>query len=389
MNELEKLIAQRNKAIANMRTLMDTGIETEEDEATFERYEAEEVKLSKNIARAEKLAETEQAMAVVRETPTVTTPKNGVVVVGEEEFRLTDAFATYLRDPAVNVDSKTRAVLNTLVNAEGGYLVPEVFMTNIIDKLLEVSVMRQNSTVIRTLSTTNIPLGAGRPTFAIIAENGTYPQTDASFGQAVLGAYKIGGIIKASDELIQDAFTNIEAYITKLSVEGIEDAEEAYFTTGTGTAQAQGIVTGSDLGHTTVAVAAVTFDEVKTFLYSVKAPYRKNGKIMMNSQTELALSLIKDTTGQYLWRESIEAGKPNTILGYPVIINEKIDDLGTGNKFMIFGDINYYQIADRGQMAIKRLDELYSADGQVGYRVDKRSDAKLLVTEAVKHMANA
>ena len=63
--------------------------------------------------------------------------------------------------------------------------------------------------------------------------------------------------------------------------------------------------------------------------------------------------------------------------------------LGTGNKFMLFGDFKYYEIGDRGQMEIKRLDELYSATGEVGFRVNKRSDARLIVTEAVKHMKNA
>jgi len=387
MEKLLKLKARKALLIADMRALNDA--ETFDKEA-FDKNEEEVRTLTADIEREERLIKMEEDSKRVDDVPAIVVAQPAAKVeINEEEFRLTEAFATYLRDPAVNVDNKTRAVLNTLVAAEGGYLVPEVFMTNIIDKLLDVSVMRQNSTVIRTASTTNIPLGDGRPTFAIIAENGLYGQTDASFGQAVLGAYKIGGIIKASDELIQDAFTNIEAYITKLSVEGLADAEEAYFTTGTGSSQAHGIVTASDLGKTTAAIAAVTLDEVIDFIASVKAPYRKNGKLMMNSSTESAIRKLKDTAGQYLWQPSLQVGVPNTFDGYPIIINEKIDSMGTGNKFMTFGDMSYYQIADRGQMAIKRLDELYSANGQVGYRVDKRSDAELLVTEAVKHMINA
>lgn len=360
------------------------------DQVAYDAANEETNRLKAQIERETNLAKQEDEMGKVEDVPTVVNvERDAKVIVDEKEFRLTEAFATYLRDPAVNVDHKTRAVLNTLVNAEGGYLVPEVFMTNIIDKLLEKSVMRQNATVVRTTSTTNIPLGDGRPTFAIIAENGAYPQTDASFGQAVLGAFKIGGIIKASDELIQDAFTNIEAYITKLSVEGIADAEEVYFTTGTGTGQAQGIVTGSELGKTTVATAAVTLDEVIDLIYSVKAVYRMNSKLMMNSQTEKAIRKLKDTNGQYLWAPSLVAGIPNTFDGYPIIINEKMASIGTGNKFMLFGDFMYYQIADRGQMAIKRLDEKYADAGQIGYRIDKRADARLIVTEAVKHMINA
>ncbi len=385
MEKLNKLKARKVAVIAAMRALNDA----ETFNATeYEAHEAEVRTLDAEIARETNLMAMEEANKRVDDIPMVEAPK-ARVIVNDEEFRLTDAFATYLRNPAVNVDTKTRAILNTLVGSEGGYLVPEVFMTNIIDKLQEVSVMRQNSTVVRTVSTTNIPLGNGRPTFAIIAENGAYPQTDVSFAQAVLGAFKIGGIIKASDELLQDAFTNVQAYITKLSVEGIADAEERYFTTGTGTGQAQGIVTASTLGVTTVAVAAVTLDEVINLIYSVKAPYRMNSKLMMNSTVELALRKLKDTAGQYLWQPSLQVGTPNTFDGYPIIINEKMAGLGTGNKFMLFGDFKYYEIGDRGQMEIKRLDELYSATGEVGFRVNKRSDARLIVTEAVKHMKNA
>ena len=389
MNELEKLIAQRNKAIANMRTMLDSGLNTPEDEATYERYEKEEQNLSKNISRAEKLAETEKVMAEVRETPTVATQTQREVPTEEKDAEYKRGFESMLRSGIHDLDAQTRAVLNTGVAAEGGYLVPEVYVTTVINKLLERSVMRQNSTVVRTTSTTNIPLGDGRPTFSIIAENGAYPDTDASFAQKVLNAYKLGGTIKVSDELLMDSFTNIETYLTGLITEGIADAEETYFTTGTGTGQSEGIITGSALGKTTVAIAAVTTDEVLDFIYSVNAVYRVNGKLMMNSQTELALRKLKDTNGQYLWQPSLLVGAPNVFDGKPIIINEKMPSIGTGNKFMGFGDMSYYQIADRGGIEIKRLGELYAANGQVGYRTNKRFDAKLLISETYKHMANA
>ena len=63
--------------------------------------------------------------------------------------------------------------------------------------------------------------------------------------------------------------------------------------------------------------------------------------------------------------------------------------IGTGNKFAGFGDMSYYQIADRGGIEVKRLNELYAANGQVGYRTNKRSDAKLLIQETYKYMINA
>ncbi len=388
--KLQELLSQRDRLIANMRTMLDAGIKTAEDDATYSRYEKEEVELEKQIQRAEKLEKTEAVMREVVETPVVTKPESRAEDKrAEDKKRYTEAFETLLRTPMMNLDSQTRAVLNTGTGSEGGYLVPEEYLTTVINKLLDINVMRQISDVIRTQSTTNIPLGDGRPSFAIIAENGAYGTTDASFGQVVLGAYKLGGIIQASDELVQDAFIDIQSYLTNLIVDGVADAEETYFTTGTGTGQAQGITIGGSLGKTTVAVGAVTIDEMLDLEYSLKSPYRMNAGFVMNSNTELALRKLKDSQGQYLWEQSLQVGAPNVFDGKAININEKMPDLGTGNKFAAFGDFSYFKIADRGGLEIKRLDELYAANGQTGWRISKRFDSRVTQSEAIKYAQNA
>ncbi|MCP4320349.1 MAG: phage major capsid protein, partial [Alteromonadales bacterium] len=130
-------------------------------------------------------------------------------------------------------------------------------------------------------------------------------------------------------------------------------------------------------------------DEVLEFIASVKAGYRKNGKLMMNSQTELALRKIKDSNGQYLWEKSLQIGGPSSFDGKSILINESMPDLGAGKRFMGFGDMSYYTIADRGNMGILRMGEKYADFGQVGFRIDKRVDAKLTLPEAYKYMKNA
>jgi len=390
MPKLEELQEKKVQIVAGMRSALDN--EGAGSEETYQRLENDLDNIEKSIQREIKLSKVEEAFKEVREVPQVETPKtNNERKEVDSQKRYVDAFENMLRsNPNTNpMTSETRAVLNTGVGAEGGFLVPETYLTTVIDKLLEMNVMRQNSTVIRTMSTTNIPLGDSRPTFTEILENGAYPETDASFGQKVLGAKKLGGIIKASDELIADAFINLQTYLSGLISEGIAEVEENRFTVGNGTTQGEGIITGAALGKTTVAVAAVTLDEVIDLIYSVKAVYRKNGKLMMNSSTEKVIRKVKDTQGQYLWQPSLQIGVPNTFDGYPIIINEQMPSIGTGNKFMGFGDMKYFQIADRGGMEMKVLPELYAVNGQIGWRVSKRYDSKLLQSETYKYMANA
>jgi HK97 family phage major capsid protein len=388
MTYLEKLNDLQERKM-NLVTTMRSALDAEDvNEENYDNMERDLEKVEKEIKRVSKLKEVEDTMNEVRDEPIIANPdrENGKA---DSDAQYRDAFEQFLRTPLHDLESATRAVLNTGTGSEGGYLVPEEYLTTVINKLLDRNVVRQNATVMRTNSTTNIPLGDGRPSFSIIAENGAYGDTDASFGQVVLGAYKLGGIIKASDELLTDSFTDVQSYLTGLIVEGIADTEETYFTTGTGSSQPTGLLTGGTLGKTTAGAAAVTLDEMLDLKYALKAPYRMDAQFMMNSKTELAIRKLKDSNGQYLWQPSLQVGAPNTFDGKPILINEKMPDIGTGNKFMLFGNFSYFMIGDRGGLEVKRLNELYSANGQVGWRVSKRFDSKVTQAEAIQYMANA
>ena len=52
-----------------------------------------------------------------------------------------------------------------------------------------------------------------------------------------------------------------------------------------------------------------------------------------------------------------------------------------------FGDFGYYWIADRAARSIKRLNELYAKNDQVGFKCTQRVDGKLVLAEAVKALA--
>lgn len=61
--------------------------------------------------------------------------------------------------------------------------------------------------------------------------------------------------------------------------------------------------------------------------------------------------------------------------------------LAAGNKPVLFGDFNYYWIADRQGQTFKRLNELYAVTGQVGFLGSQRVDGKVILPEAIKMLA--
>ena len=54
------------------------------------------------------------------------------------------------------------------------------------------------------------------------------------------------------------------------------------------------------------------------------------------------------------------------------------------SKAIAFGDMSYYWIADRQGRSLKRLNELFAMNGQIGFLASQRVDGKLILPEAVK-----
>jgi HK97 family phage major capsid protein len=273
-------------------------------------------------------------------------------------------------------------------DSEGGFLVPDEYEQQLIQALEEVNVLRKICNVISTsYGDRKIPVVASHGSAAWMDEESAFTESDETFTQVTLSAYKVGTILKVSDELLNDAFFNLERYIASEFARRIGAAEEEAFLTGNGTNKPTGLLNstgGASLGVTAASPTAITMDELIDLYHSLKAPYRKNATFVVNDGTVKTIRKLKDGQGQYLWQPSVTAGTPDTILNRPVVTSQYMPTIGTGEKTILFGDFSYYWIADRQGRTFKRLNELYAANGQVGFLAWQRLDGKLILPEAVK-----
>ena len=194
-------------------------------------------------------------------------------------------------------------------------------------------------------------------------------------------------MIKVSEELLNDSVFDLESYIAREFARRIGTKEEEAFFTGDGTGKPLGILAasgGAETGVTAASDTAVTADELMDLFYSLKSPYRKNAVWILNDSTIKAIRKLKDNNGQYLWQPSLVAGTQDTILGRPVKTSAYMPAIAAGAKTIAFGDFSYYWIADRQGRSFKRLNELYAANGQVGFLGSQRVDGKMILPEAVK-----
>ncbi|WP_163526620.1 phage major capsid protein [Halobacillus ihumii] len=277
-------------------------------------------------------------------------------------------------------------------DANGGYLVPDEFERKLIQGLEEQNIMRQLATVITTSSgSREIPVESDYGTANWMGEKEQYTESDATFSQKVLSAHKAGTIMKVSEELLNDSAFNIDNYALNSFSKRFGNLEEAAFINGDGVGKPTGVIQSAQVGHTTATgqVASLIADDFIDLYHSLKRPYRRNASFLANDGTVKAVRKLKDSDGQYIWQPGLQAGEPDRVLSRPIYVGDDVPALGAGAKPLAFGDYSYYWIADRQGRVMQRLNELYAATGQVGFRMFERVDGKLILPEAVKVLQNA
>ena len=396
MSKILELREKRAKAWDAAKQFLDAkrgadGMLSEEDTATYDKMEQDVMNLGKEIERLERQAAIDAELSKATSTPL--TGKPGAKMGKDEKEKSGRASDEYKCSfwNAMRVKAPMPSVLNALqegTDSEGGYLVPDEFERTLVEALEEENVFRTLAHVIRTSSgDRKIPVVASKGSASWVDEEGAYQESDDAFSQVSIGAYKLGTMIKVSEELLADSVFDLEAYISKEFARRIGAREEESFFNGDGKGKPLGILAaagGAEVGVTAASATAITADEVIDLFYSLKAPYRKNAVWVLNDATVKQIRKLKDSTGQYLWQPSLVAGTPDTILGRPVKTSAFMPTAAAGAKTIAFGDFKYYWIADRQGRTFKKLSELYAANGQVGFMGTQRVDGKLILPETIK-----
>lgn len=366
-----------NKAKAFLDSHREEGVLSAEDDAVYARMEKELDDLAKEIQRQEKLEAYEKEMAKNITTPLTTKPNNEVPV--EKKGRASDAYKKAMIDAMRCNFKRVSNVLQEGVDADGGYLVPEEYDKRIIDILSEENIMRKLGTTITTSGQHKINIAATKPAAAWIEEGGALQFSDATFSQILLDAHKLHVAIKITEELLYDNAFNLESYIVTEFGKAIANAEEDAFLNGDGTGKPLGLFAKTGGGTKAASTAAPTADDFIALIYALKRPYRKNASFIINDKNIALLRQLKDNNGAYMWQPSVQAGEPDTFLGYKLYTSQFAP-----TNAVAFGDYRYYNIGDRGTRSWQELRELFAGNGMIAYVAKERVDGKLILPEAVQ-----
>jgi HK97 family phage major capsid protein len=223
----------------------------------------------------------------------------------------------------------------------------------------------------------------------------TLTQTELTFGQFALDAYKFtSGSIICPTELLQDSIIDMEAFVIKQLTTRMWRGLNAQWTTGTGSTAINGVVTAATYAAIpSTDNTTVSRNNIVDLQHSVNSIYRPGAKYMMNDATLLAIKKLAFGTSddRPLWQSGMAFNAPDTLEGFPYIINPDVASMEAGAKPLLFGDFSNYYIREIAEWRILRLAELYALSDQIGFVVFARYDGDLddAGTHPVKYLLNA
>lgn len=327
----------------------------------------------------------------------------------EDEEAYRNAWSKFLREGPQDMEPEERKILNTRranlpknaagvgTGSAGGYAVPPAFRDAFVQVMKAYGPMLNEAEILETESGANMPWPTNDDTGnvgAILAENTQVTEQDVTLGTNSLDAYMYTSkLVRASFQLMQD-MPNFENWLMGRLGERVGRILNAHFTTGTGTAQPNGIVTGGTVGVTGAGSFATTGvlgsgkgDVLIDLVEALDPAYgaSNNLKWMGHQQVRKAVRKLQDSQGRYMWEISLQNGVPDSLLGYPFLVNNDMAVPAASSKSLLFGDIRAAYVARIvRELLTLRLTERYADFLQVGFLAFERADGEVQNTNAYR-----
>ncbi|MGD8327197.1 MAG: phage major capsid protein [Sphingomonadales bacterium] len=286
--------------------------------------------------------------------------------------------------------------------ADGGYAVPEVIDESIDRLLTDISPVRSVANVVQVGSSNYKKLiSTTGPASGWVGETAARPETDTpNFAEITPPLGEIYANPAATQAMLDDAFFDVEAWLSEELATEFGAMEGAAFINGDGVNKPKGILSYATdvaedsarafgtLQHISTGVSGAfpatdPSDILVDLVHELRPAYRQGAVFLMNTNTLAQIRKFKDADGNYLWRPGLGEGSPATLLGYPVMEAEDMPDIGADSLSIAFGNFNRgYLIADR--MGTRILRDPYSNKPFVHFYATRRTGGAVVNSEAIK-----
>jgi len=293
--------------------------------------------------------------------------------------------------------------IRALSEASGGdTLAPIEYHNQLAAKMKTMTAVRQVSKVIQVGSfSREIAIESVTGTANWTAEAGTFSESGSTFGKITLTPRKLTGLLKVSNELIEDAPArgagfSIESILVEQFARMFAQAEELGFLASSAVTNGpQSPIMAQTTGNDKTCASATTFTaaEVIAWIYTLPRQYRQNASIITSDAVLgvlRGLASIASGTVNYFWQNSNALGEPDRLMGIPVYASAAMPAMTTGNKVAVIGDFgNYCVLAERSAYSMRVLKELFATNNQTGFISTSRLDCTVTQPSAFSYLTMA
>ena len=323
----------------------------------------------------------------------------GGTEVDQAKAAHTKAFDSWFRN-GVEGDLKNLAIqanASTLDDTAGGFTVPEEMETTIDRVAATVSAMRGLATVMSIGTGTYKKLvNQGGASSGWVGEKESRSETDSpTLVEIAINTKEIYAMPAATQTLLDDSRIDIAAWLGNEVAIEFADEEGDAFVNGNGVAEPKGLDAYTKITNASYAWGSMGYvpgghasllnntDKLIDVTNALKPVYLNGSSWLMNRTTQNVIRKLKDGEGNYIWRPGLEASAPNTLLGFPTVTDDNVENIGAGNYPLYFGNFKRaYLIVDR--FGIRVLRDPFSSKPYILYYTTKRVGGGLVSYESIK-----
>ena len=421
MDRIQELREKRAKVIDAGRALLATAQKegrsdlNAEEQASWDKHFDEANSLAAAIDREERQRKLDaETRAVVTEIESVQSGREPETADLPERFSAlrgapraakvyAQAFRSFLRNGLNQMANEEIRALQAQNDSLGGYLMlPVQYVASLIQALDNEVFVRRYANVVPLMGAQSLgvpSLDTDLDDFSWTSEIATVSEDTAMrLGGREMKPNPLAKLVKVSNKLLGQAAISPETLVMQRGAYKIGVTQEKGFLTGTGasqplgvfTASTQGVTTARDVstGNTTTAITAAGLISAK---YALKAGYLNGARWLFHRDAVSMIAKLVGSDGQFLWKQSLRDGEPDTLLGLPIDISEYAPNTFTTGLYVgLLANWNRgYMIADSLDVQVQRLTELYATSNQTGFIFRAETDGAPVLAEAFSRVTLA
>jgi HK97 family phage major capsid protein len=287
------------------------------------------------------------------------------------------------------VGNSGKAAWNVADGATGGFLVPDPLYNQIVAKRNIMSWVRQVSAMFLQTPADHLLVpreDTSLTDFVLTAEAGSYDENEGTVAQKDLVLYKYTKRTKISEEFLAYNSTNWESWFADALGRAVAGTENTIFTTGTGTSQPEGIITGATVANTTATTDVILPSELAALIGYLGGGYNVPSECAM-LMANVTKWYLKGITGNNF--NFVSTPQDGDFFSYPGVVNDDLEPYTTASaKCVVFGNFNYFAVVEKPGMIVQRNPYLSMGTGQIDIFASIFRGSGVTQSEAFYYLTN-